>query len=99
MTETVKIVWQINTEDDERIEVDFDSKKEAYNYAEEEFYKYCDEQEGKNNEILSTTVELIMCFFNEDKEEYVDLKTEEWDIEYEFYHGDYEEHFNQGAYV
>jgi translation initiation factor 2 beta subunit (eIF-2beta)/eIF-5 len=86
--------------DSERYDLEFDTKQEVKTWADEWWMERCinDDCPRDNGEVIEDIGYIVEFYFNEIGER-VDIDSEEFILSYEFYRGDYAEHFYQGDYV
>lgn len=79
--------------------LEYPSLDAARTSAEESYADYCEEQGGyQNGDVTDVECEFMQYFYNRNGDPCVmRLVTET--IEYEYYHGDYAEHFSQRDYI
>lgn len=96
---TIQTLYWTFERDGEIYDAEFTSKEAALESAEEGFAQQCEDEGGwRNGDTQEAEIELIQFHYDDDGERIIDHR-EEAVLEWEFYHGDYAEHFRQSDYI
>lgn len=85
--------------DGERHDLECEKHEDAERWADDWWIDRCEEDgDMENGEFKEDEGSIIEFYFDEEGEK-VDIQNQSLLLSYEYYHGDYAEHFNQGDYI
>lgn len=91
--------WTYEDWNGERFDAEFKTEAEADAHAQEKFAAECEDRDDvRNGDIFDEEILLIKFHYDENGDA-VDDETKPGVVEYEYYHGDYAEHFRQSDYI
>lgn len=85
---TYTYYWSFIDWDGEEYDADFDTQQEAQEAADEAYEAYCEEE----SESRFDYIDIIRYYIDDESGERVEVQRVFSSVEYEYYHGDYEEH-------
>lgn len=92
--------WTYAIDGDDYFDGEFETMAKAESYANDAWETYCEDNgpwiNGESNE---ADVELILFFYDEKTGDHRIIQRENSVVYFEYYHGDYAEHFRQSDYI